>query len=334
MGWRSAYMMKQSAVYITRCDIGWYSKNANAYLKPLEVASKYRTKLCVDKGCVVPREIEEKCERIVRFNGLWGLLKPRNTLNTRNDDLLFTGFDFPCMFKAWRLKKRLGCKWTVFLWDPPSLSHRDGFPPLRWAIDVVFRFFAKRCDKLILNIHPGLLGEIGYLPPKGQLELRVQDAWKGMDFNFATLPKGDNRGCFDYDFGVLADWKKEKGSELMAAALEKMPQRRCLWIGNVSDGCYHSQIKFTGKLPQKAAFCLLRRCRILVVPYFPTRALKWNFPLKLFEYLTLGRPILASDNQGNSEIAKRYPGRISLFKSGSVEDFCATSMRLFADINA
>ena len=327
-------MMKQSAVYITRCDIGWYSKNANAYLKPLEVASAYCTKLCVDKGCVVPREIEEKCERIVRFNGLGGLLKERNTLNTRNGDLLFTGFDFPCMFKAWRLKKQFGCKWTVFLWDPPSLSHRDGFPPLRWAIDAVFRFFAKRCDKLVLNINLGLLKEIGYVPREGQLEFRMQDAWQGVDFNLTRMAERCNGDCFEYDFGVLADWTKEKGSELMIAALEKMPYRKCLWIGNVSKGCYHHQIKFTGKLPQDEAFSLLRKCRILVVPYLPTRALKWNFPLKLFEYLMLGQPILASDNPGNSEIAKRYPGRISLFKSGCVEEFCSISMRLLAEINA
>ena len=322
-------MSEQSAIYITRCDIGWYSKNANAYRKPLEVATKFHTTLCVSKECHVPREIEDKCERVVRFNGLRGLLKPRNTLNARKGDLLFTGFDFPCMFKAWRLKKRFGCKWTVFLWDPPSLSWRDGFPPLRWMSDAVFRFFARRCDKLVLNIHPGLLDEIGFKPREGQLELRMQDAWEGLDFG--------NEGCngegrFDYDFGVLANWSVGKGGPFMVKALELITESRCLWIGDPPQEQVGSQIEFVGRLSQGEAFDRLRRCKVLVVPYLATRAFKWNFPLKLFEYLQIGRLILASDNPGNALVSERYSGRIELFKSGDVVDFAKKARLLLGRV--
>ena len=314
------------AIYITRSDIGWYSKNANAYRKPLEVASKYDTALCVDEICRVPQEIAERCTEIVRFRGLWGLLKPRNTLNTRNGDLVFTGFDFPCMFKAWRLKKRFGCKWTVFLWDPPCLAHRDGFPPLRWAIDAVFRFFVKRCDRLVLNIHPGLLDEIGYKPREGQVELRMQDAWEGLDL---TQRRNDaESGCFEYDFGILANWEKGKGGPLMEEALKRLPGKKCLWIGDAPKKKANEQIVFTGRLPQKEAFALLLKCNVLVVPYLSTRTFKWNYTLKLFEYLQLGLPILASDNPGTVEISNRFPERIALFKSGDVNDFVLKAMEL------
>lgn len=316
-------MTKESAIYITRCDIGWYSKNANAYLKPLEVAKKYRATLCVCKGCRVPHEVEKECAELVRFGGVMDLLRSRNTFNTRLGDWLFTGFDFPCMYKAWRLKKRFGCKWTVFLWDPPCLSHRDGFPPLRWAIDALFRFFAKRCDKLVLNIHPGLLDEIGYKPRAGQLELRMQDAWDGI--NFGRVERADEN-CFEHDFGVLANWSKAKGGELMAEAMKRMPGKKCLWIGDpLEDGLARVGIEFDGRLSQEDAFARLRKCRVLVVPYLATRAFKWNYPLKLFEYLQLGRPILASDNPGNVAIAERYNGRIALFRSGDIDDFIRTA---------
>ena len=315
-------MSEQSAIYITRCDIGWYSKNANAYRKPLEVATKFHTTLCVSKECQVPREIEDKCERVVRFDGLRGLLKPRNTLNAQKGDLLFTGFDFPCMFKAWRLKKRFGCKWTVFLWDPPSLSWRDGFLPLRWAIDAVFRFFARRCDKLVLNIHPGLLDEIRYKPCEGQLELRLQDVWESVKLKVEKAKEYEE--SYKYDFGVLSNWEKGKGGPLMVEAMAKMPDKRCLWIGNPPrDGKVRVGIEFAGRLSQEEAFARLKRCRVLIVPYLCTHALKWNYPLKLFEYLQIGRPVLASDNPGNVTIAAKYPGRITLFKSGDVDELTA-----------
>lgn len=315
-------MSEQSAIYITRCDIGWYSKNANAYRKPLEVATKFHTTLYVGKECQVPREIEDKCERVVRFDGLLGLLKLRNTLNARKGDLLFTGFDFPCMYVGWRLKRRYGCQWTVFLWDPPCLSHRDGFPPLRWAIDAVFRFFVRRCDRLVLNIHPGLLDEIGYKLRDGQVELRMQDAWESVMFKVEKAK--ENEESYKYDFGVLSNWEKGKGGPLMVEAMAKMPIKRCLWIGDPPrDGKVRVGIEFVGRLSQEEAFARLKRCRVLVVPYLPTRALKWNYPLKLYEYLQIGRPIVSSDNPGNVTIAAKYPGRITLFKSGDVDELTA-----------
>ena len=321
--------MSNRAIYITRCDIGWYSKNANAYRKPLEVAAKHETTLYVSESCRVPKEIEEKCASVVRFRKVWDVLMPRSkevedveadkktlcSLRLCASALnIFTGFDFPCMLVGWLLKRKYGCQWTVFLWDPPSLSHRDCFPPLRWAIDFVFRFFAKRCDKLVLNIHPGLLDEIGYVPRNGQVELRMQDAWEGVDLGEVEI---GSRSVCEYDFGVLSNWSRAKGGPLVAEALRRMPGKTCFWIGDAPSGKVCDQIEFAGRLPQKEAFERLKKCRILVAPYLPVRSLKWNYVLKLFEYLQLGRPILASDNPGNVAVSERYPGRISLFASGN-----------------
>lgn len=238
---------------------------------------------------------------------------------------IWTGFDFPCMWYAWRARAK--SEWTLFLWDPPSLSHRDRFPPLRWAIDLVFRWFARRCDRLVLNIHPGLLGEIGFGDEvieawrrKGKLVLRMQDAFDDLQLPELT---DDSDVAFDYDFGVLSNWSVAKGGPLLAEALAHMPGVSCLWIGDPpADGV--ASVEFAGRLPQADAFARLRRCRVLVAPYLGVRSLKWNYVLKLFEYLQLGRPIIASDNPGNAEVAAKYPGRIKLFKSGDWVDFMAT----------
>ncbi len=215
---------------------------------------------------------------------------------------IWTGFDFPCMWAGWREARRKRERWTLFLWDPPSLGHRDKFPPLRWVIDWVFRWFARRCDSLVLNIHPGLLQEIGYVPHAGQrVEFRMQDAFGGLEPTpQVEMPR------YDYDIGILSKETPAKGAKLMASALKELPDVTCKWVHN---------------RPQEEAFALLRKCRVLVVPYLPVRSLKWNYPLKLFEYLQLGRPILASDNPGNAAVAARFPERILLFKSGDAHSF-------------
>lgn len=309
--------MKDRAIFITRSDIGWYSKNANVYQKPYCLSREYDLTLWVNNACHVPDEIASKC-RVRRFAVLGDVLDCEKTSQLKFS--IFTGFDFPCMWLALKLKRLTGMKWTVFCWDPPSLSHRDRFPLLRWMIDLVFRWFLRRCDRLVLNIHPGLLDEIGYKPRVGQLECRMQDAFEGL----TPAPIADS-DSFEYDFGVLCNWKAAKGAELMAEVMRRMPGKTCLWIGDPPNQkiqtAKHSNISFAGRLNQEEAFEKLRKCRVLVAPYLNVPSLKWNYVLKLFEYLKLGRPILASDNPGNAAVALKYPGRIILFQSGLAEDF-------------
>lgn len=309
--------MKDRAIFITRSDISWYSKNANVYQKPYRLSREYDLTLWVNNVCHVPGEIASKC-RVRRFAVLGDVLDCEKTSQLKFS--IFTGFDFPCMWLALKLKRLTGMKWTVFCWDPPSLSHRDRFPLLRWMIDFVFRCFLRRCDRLVLNIHPGLLDEIGYKPRVGQLECRMQDAFDGL----VPAPIADS-DSFDYDFGVLSNWTVVKGAGLMAEVMRRMPDKTCLWIGDPPNPkiqtAKHSNISFAGRLNQEEAFEKLRKCRVLVAPYLNFPSLKWNYVLKLFEYLTLGRPILASDNPGNAAVAQKYPGRIILFQSGLAEDF-------------
>ena len=314
------------AVYINRSDIGWYSKNANVYRKAMEVVEKYETTLCVCRTCSVPPEIESKAKRIVRFDSVFDLDKKKmDEFNGSEAASIFTGFDFPSMSVGLRLKRKYNCHWTVFCWDPPSLSHRDGFPPLRWAIDCAFRHYVRQCNHLVLNIHPGLLNEIGFSSDEiarwkdtGKLELRMQDAFD----NLALPPMpSDDKSDYEYDIGVLSNWSYAKGGLLLKEAMKAMPGKKSLWIGDAPSGSIGCpQILFTGRLKQQEAFDGLRRCRLLLAPYLPVRSLKWNYVLKLFEYLQIGHRILASDNPGNVAVAERFPGRIELFRSGDVKD--------------
>ena len=160
------------------------------------------------------------------------------------------------------------------------------------------------------------------------MELRMQDAFDGMDLGEV---ESESRSECDYDFGVLSNWSRAKGGPLVAEALRRMPDKKCLWIGDAPSRQVSDQIDFVGRLPQKEAFEKLKKCRVLLAPYLPVRSLKWNYVLKLFEYLQLGRPILASDNPGNVAVSVRYKNRIALFASGDVDDFVDKVSRLLTN---
>ena len=76
------------------------------------------------------------------------------------------------------------------------------------------------CRRLVLNIHPGLLEEVGLSRKEterwskdGKLELRMQDAFD--DLIPATITNG---GSFDADIGILSAETPDKGSRPVAEA--------------------------------------------------------------------------------------------------------------------
>lgn len=330
--------------WATRSDLTGWSKNANARFRPMQLAKECFLELITPRrfdGAVGAQRItvpEEIVARVVRYVPLWRYpwAVIASALRTRH---LATGFGFPELVFGC-VAKICGCRWTLYLWDPPSLTHRDRSRVLRSCIDFAFRLLARWCDKLVLSIHPGLLDEIG-LKHKN-VEYRMQDAFEGN-----VLPSNYTNECeCEYDFGVLGNWSEAKGGPLMAMAMGRIGAK-CLWIGNSPCGAVLTPrlatcerrirddqggnaagIEFAGRLSQDVALELLKKCRVLVVPYLNVPSLKWNYVLKIFEYMQLGRPILASDNPGNVAVAARFPDRITLFKSGDVDDFIAQAKSL------
>ena len=75
-----------------------------------------------------------------------------------------------------------------------------------------------------------LLDEIGYKPSEGQLELRMQDAFKEIDLNYVEKSDHAEEDGLEFDFGVLANWENGKGllwwwGQLMAEAMKRMPEK-------------------------------------------------------------------------------------------------------------
>lgn len=109
---------------------------------------------------------------------------------------------------------------------------------------------------------------------------------------------------------------RARGVDVLLEALARLPRTRAVIAGGhpaeadlgrlrelaatlgVAD-----RVTFTGMIPRKDVPALLADADVLVMPYFSTPVIeRYSSPLKLFEYMAAGKPILASDMASVREV--------------------------------
>ncbi len=136
--------------------------------------------------------------------------------------------------------------------------------------------------------------------------------------------------------GHLYPWK---GVDVLLHAVVRLPEVRAVVVGGhpaegdlgrlrhmaqtlgVSDRVY-----FTGMVPVAEVQTALAAADVLVLPTTSTASAdRYTSPLKLFEYLAVGRPIVASDLQATSEVLE--DGRNAILVAPSDADALAAGIR-------
>lgn len=147
--------------------------------------------------------------------------------------------------------------------------------------------------------------------------------------------------------GTFGPWH---GAEVLAAAFVQLLSRhaqyrervRLLWIGDgvalprvkaiVQEGGVAGACAFTGLVPQAAGGAHLAACDILASPHVPNAdgTPFFGSPTKLFEYMAMGKGIVASDLDQVGEILEH--GRAAqMVEPGSVESLVAGLRALIDD---
>jgi len=140
--------------------------------------------------------------------------------------------------------------------------------------------------------------------------------------------------------GHLYPWK---GPDVLIAALERLPSVRGLVVGGLAgeqdldrvrtlaDRLVPGRITFAGQVEPPRVAALLRQADVLVLPNTPSRAsAAYTSPLKLFEYMASGRPIVASDLPALREVLRPDENAV-LVEAGSAEALAAGLARVLGD---
>jgi glycosyltransferase involved in cell wall biosynthesis len=192
-----------------------------------------------------------------------------------------------------------------------------------------------------ITITAGLAQEMGARFGARKLVSVVPDSTRIATDRVEAMPvSGDSRPVVAYA-GHLYAWK---GVEVLLDALSQLPDVRGLIVGGhdkepdlarlreraaqlgISD-----RVTFTGLVPPPAVAAYLRAARVLVLPN-PASAISTRFtsPLKLFEYMAAGKPIVASDLPSIREVLRNEENAL-LVSPGDALALAAGVRRLLDD---
>lgn len=235
----------------------------------------------------------------------------------------------------------LGYIWIYDLWDHPSLEFATGRPLVTWVKRFLFHTFLKRsllyADRWIVAMHEGVLKHL----PASYPQRKIIKVTNGVDLGLIDQALNDTAGvskhrdsgtldacyagpvtpvrgipmllqCFDSlnkEYRIEANLFGERNEE-MVRMIEDHNQRRSHKVH------YHGYLSHDRTLARLAesdvCLCILDS---QVVSF------DYSYPVKLFEYLALGKIVIASRTSAMAEVIE--DGYSGFLVSHSVEDLAA-----------
>ncbi len=179
----------------------------------------------------------------------------------------------------------------------------------------------------------------GRFGPRPQLAV-VPDGARVGDVGDVGLRPGATGGRVVGYAGHLYPWK---GPDVLIAALERLPDVRALVVGGLAgepdlgrvralaDRAVPGRVEFAGQVDPPRVAALLRSADVLALPNTPGRvSAAYTSPLKLFEYMASGRPIVASDLPALREVLRPDANAV-LVEAGDAGALAAGLARVLAD---
>jgi len=248
------------------------------------------------------------------------------------------------------LLKALNMHWVADMWDEPrfQLEKRIQEAPslvrrtLMWVYHQLWYHLArkvlKRADLVIVAMAPEILKHYGLVPEAHNIIVTTN----GVDLSLTTLneaPEGK------YTIVYVGNLRKFRGVELIIDASRVLKKRgisfTCRLIGPTDEkgkdwirrliSSYHlqDQVVFHGELPHPEALRWVSRAHVAICVLSPTiRNYRFAYPVKLFEYMALGKAIVCTRLPGTSRIIQDGENGLLIPPEDS-EALAAALMRLY-----
>ncbi len=224
-------------------------------------------------------------------------------------------------------------KWVVDVWDVPARTggQRGWLTRLWLALNRRLLKLAFRCaDFFLLSIRPDF--EFRYFAVPSERMLTMKNAIRVHEFQQAAPVAGTEKG-----FDILctrSTYHSDMGLDTIASAFESLRNFDAgvslTIVGQIPDdvrpqvaGLEHNPgVSFFEFLPKDRLKEQIASCGVCVVPFKDVPDLAQTYPIKVLEYMAIGKPVIVSRIGGMAELVD--DGKTGLqFRAGDPADLAA-----------
>ena len=293
------------------------SKNRTQYQRTKFLCERFNTTVLLKKNNI-PEELKKKANKVYVFPfpwfmfflfGFWCLFQ---AIKKKEKPLIYTTFH-PYNLLSGAFLKFFGFKWIVDIWDHPNLSleassNRNFLKKNSLIILMKFMIFMikktlKFADLLILALLPESLEK--YDINKNKLLLVTN----GVDLEntlFTRVKKDSNFNVLYLGFvtnirGVdtLLESISLIKNDIPEIKLNLVGPFEKNWIlGYIEKLNIENNVNVTGEVEHKKALEYISLADVCIFTFPHKKELEYIYPIKIFEYMSLGKPIVATGLKG------------------------------------
>lgn len=231
-------------------------------------------------------------------------------------------------------------KWVVDIWDIPIRCHSASYLTaarcriLRWMLRILYRW----ADFFLVSIIPEFELKYFRLPPQKLLPL-TNAIW--LDDTVDTIVQP----CTEDTFSVIcmrSTYTADMGLDTVTEALALLSAMGChikLFVVGIIPQSVENQVRelrvapnviFLPSIEHGDLMRLVKEASVCVVPFKDVPDLAQTYPVKVLEYLSLGKAVIASDIAGIRRMIRDGDNGL-LFTPGSAQNLAAQIFRLKQD---
>jgi len=236
-----------------------------------------------------------------------------------------------------------GCRWVVDVWDIPirvdeslGLGHYLHLKLVRRIMKYLYR----SADHSIVSIIPDM--EFRYFGiPEEKMLILPNAIWQDSYSRQSTV----RRDAHASDFTILcmrSTYSQHMGLDTLADAFislkERIPGISMVIVGHIPPHVKKqvmklegsAQVRFIDHMKHEKLVEAIRDSSVCVIPFKNIPDLAQTYPIKILEYFSQGRPVVASNIAGISNMMKHGVNGL-LFRAGDASDLAEKILTIYRD---
>jgi len=318
-------------------------ENYNLYIfSQMKVCEEIETKAAHVKYC--PLKKFHLDELVFPF---WAYWQTRKVKGQKSIGFVYTTYHNLEIFTG-QLCSKLGIKWIADIWDHPALSievSRGGKSMIKKLKYWHGRFFfrqtekhLKKADMYVIALAEGAMDEFDL--PKEKIFYVTNGIDLGIDYG------EDLSNTDQFRLIYVGAVKKIRGVNFIIKAAsflkEKIPGMRITLVGpgdqedreylegEIKKNQLSDIIEWKGELPHSETLLEIQKSNVCLYPFPKNKELDFIYPIKIFEYMAMGKIIVANNSTGIKAIMKENEDAV-LFDPEKDNDLGEKILQIYKD---